>query len=159
MKKSLGKIWTVILAWVFIVLLFVFFIQARDYYGSNPIIRRGLGVVEAFQSKQRVMDMEDINMNGLSPADAALAKPRVPYSLLGGWLPLIEAPIYKTAQGCHDVDFQARLEKTGNFRQLTNNYKRGDPDSCSGPIQDLTFSMYKTTPIPNEGCAQRFVEN
>jgi hypothetical protein len=158
MKRSLGKIWTVILAWVFVVLLFVFFIQARDFYGSNPIIRKRLDVIEAFQTKEAV-DMNEITLDGVSPADANLAKPRAPYSLLGGWLPLIEAPIYKTAQGCHEADFQTRLEKTGNFRQLTNNYKRGDPDSCSGPIQELTHSMYKTTPIPNEGCAQRYVEN
>jgi len=159
MKKSLGRVWTFILAWVFVILLFVFFIQARDYYGANPILRKRLEVVEAFQAGKKVADVEDINMNGMSPANAALARPRDPYSLLGGWLPLTQEPLYKTAQGCHEVDFQTRLEKTGNFRQLTNNYKRGDPDSCSGPIQDLTFAIYKTEPIPNLGCAQPFVEN
>jgi hypothetical protein len=159
MKKSLGKVWAFILAWVFVILLFVFFIQARDYYGANPIVRKRINVLEAFQSGKKVVDVEDINMNGMSPANAALARPRDPYSLLGGWLTLADAPMYKTAEGCRAVDFQTRLEKTGNFRQLTNNYKRGDPDSCSGPIQDLTFAIYKTEPIPNVGCAQPFVEN
>lgn len=157
MKKSLGKVWTFILAWIFIILLFIFFIQSRDYYGANPMVRKRLERIEAFQS-QKVVDVEDINMNGMSPADAGLGNPRQPYSLLKGWLTLADEPEYKTAKGCYDVDFQTRLEKTGNFRQLTNNYKRGDPDSCSGPIQDLTFAMYKTEPIPNTGCIQPFVE-
>lgn len=160
MNKSLGRVWTFILGWVFIVLLFVFFIQARDYYGANPIVRRRLNVIEAFQSeKAKVLDVEDINLRGMRPANASIAKGREPYSLLNGWLPLATETIYKTAQGCHEVDFQARLEKTGNFRQLTNNYKRGDPDSCSAPIQDLTFAIYKTEPIPNTGCIQPYVEN
>jgi hypothetical protein len=159
MKKSLGKVWIFILAWIFVVLLIVFFIQARDYYGANPIVRKRLDVIEAFEGSQKVVSLEDINMNGMSPANAQLARPSDPYSLLGGWLTLAEQPQYKTAQGCHEVDFQGRLEKTGNFRQLTNNYKRGSPDSCSAPIQDLIFAIYKTDPIPNTGCAQRYVEN
>jgi len=160
MNKSLERVWSLILAWIFVIILFVFFIQARDYYGPNPIVRKRVSTIEAFQTKgQKMIDVEDINMNGMSPAnDTSVSNPRVPYSLLGAWLPLAKDPMYKTAEGCRAVDFQTRLEKTGNFRQLTNNYKRGDPDSCSGPIQDLTFAIYKTTPIPNEGCAQPFVE-
>jgi hypothetical protein len=161
MKNSLGKVWGLILAWIFVILLFVFIIQARDYYGPNPIVRKRVNTIEAFQGgAKKMIDVEDINMNGMSPAnDTSVSKPRDPYALLGSWLPLAKDPMYKTAQGCHAVDFQTRLEKTGNFRQLTNNYKRGDPDSCSGAIQDLTFAIYKTTPIPNEGCIQPFVEN
>ena len=160
MKNSLGRVWSLILAWIFVILLFVFFIQARDYYGPNPIVRKRLNTVEAFQAQaQKMIDVESMNMNGMNPAtDTSVTKPRVPYSLLGEWLTLTKDPMYKTAQGCHAIDFQTRLEKTGNFRQLTNNYKRGDPDSCSGPIQDLTFAIYKTTPIPNVECIQPFVE-
>jgi len=157
MKKSLGRVWTFILGWIFIIILFVFFMQARSY-GANPIVRPRQNVVEAFQGSEKILDVPEINLNGMSPGDPGLAKPREPYALLGGWLNLAEKPEYKTAQGCHEVDFQGRLEKTGNFRQLTNNYKRGDPDSCSGPIQDLTFAIYKTDPIPNVGCAQPYME-
>ena len=159
MNRSLLKVWSFILLWIFVIILFVFFIQSRNYYGANPIVRKRLNTMEAFQGSQKVVDIDDINLNGMSPGDATLNTPRVPYSLLNGWLELATQPIYKTAQGCHEVDFQTRLEKTGNFRQLTNNYKRGDPDSCSAPIQDLTFAIYKTEPIPNVGCAQPFVES
>ena len=44
--------------------------------------------------------------------------------------------------------FQQRLEKTGNYRQLTNNYKRGTPDSCSEPLHEMTLSYYDVKPLP-----------
>lgn len=158
MKKPVGRVFTLILGWLFVILLFVFFIQAREYYGSNPVLRKRLSTVEAFQSPPIVVDSPDVYLQNVSPGDATLNKPREPYSLLGNWLTLADAPTYRNAKECHEADFQGRLERTGNFRQLTNNYKRGDPDSCSGPIQDLTFAIYKTEPIPNTGCIQPFVE-
>lgn len=160
MKSSLGRAGAFILGWILLILLAIFFIQSKYYYGENPILRSRLSVVEAFQggSTTAVQSTESMNLNGMIPGDPELLQLRQPYSLLKDWLPLSSEPKYMTAKGCHEVDFQGRLEKTGNFRQLTNNYKRGDPDSCSGPIQDLTFAFYKTEPIPNIGCAQPFVE-
>jgi hypothetical protein len=148
LKKPIGKVWVFILGWLIVSLLVVFLLQARMYYGSSPIVRSRIEVKEAFQTGKKVEDVEDINLNGMSPADASLNQPRQPYSLLLGWLPLATEPTYTTAERCRSLDFQPRLERTGNFRQLTNNYKRGDPDSCSGPIQDLTMAFYKTTPVP-----------
>jgi hypothetical protein len=145
MKKTFGKVWMFILGSLFITLLVVFLVQSRMFYGSNPIVRQRLEVKEAFQSAPKINDVEDINLDDMSPADTTLDKPRQPYSLLLDWLPLASEPKYVNAKGCHELDFQTRLERTGNFRQLTNNYKRGDPDSCTGPV-DLGF--YKTTPIP-----------
>lgn len=138
----------------------IFYIQSRDFYGANPILRKRLEVKEAFQSppSTTVENTPDININGMAPADADLANARQPYALLKDWLPLASEAVYKNAQTCHEADFQGRLEKTGNFRQLTNNYKRGDPDSCSGPIQDLTLAFYKTEPLPQTGCTQPYVE-
>lgn len=159
MNKSLGKILGLILGWAFIIILLIFFIQARDYYGASPIVRKRLEVREAFNNPATApTSMDDINLNGMSPGNPDLDHERQPFSLLSDWLPLATEPIYKTAEGCRAVDFQTRLEKTGNFRQLTNNYKRGDPDSCSGPIQELDLAFYKTEPIPNVGCAQPYVE-
>ena len=157
MKKSLGRILSLILGWSCVVILLIFFIQARDYYGTSPIVRKRLSVVEAFQATAPV-SINETNLDGMEPGDPDLSSRR-PYSLLGDWLTLADEPTYLTAEGCRAVDFQTRLEKTGNFRQLTNNYKRGDPDSCSGLTQDLDLAFYKTTPIPNVGCAQPFVEN
>jgi hypothetical protein len=148
MKKTLGKVWVFILGWLFVTLLVVFLLQSRMYYGANPIVRNRQEIVEAFTSGIAVEENPDINRNELSPANATLDQPRQPYSLLLDWLPLAEGPTYTTAESCRALDFQPRLERTGNFRQLTNNYKRGDPDSCSGPIQDLTMAFYKTTPVP-----------
>ena len=48
------------------------------------------------------------------------------------------------SRSCYAADFDRLQEKTGNFRQLTNNYKRGYPDSCSSPFQELVLSFYKT---------------
>lgn len=149
MKKTLGKAWIFILGWLFITLLIIFLLQTRMFYGYNPIVRPRLEVKEAFQNAEMVENVEDINLNGMSPADATLNQPRQPYSLLLGWLQPASQPKYVNAEECRSLDFQTRLERTGNFRQLTNNYKRGDPDSCSGPIEDLTLSFYKTTPIPD----------
>ena len=151
MKKPADKVLVFILGCLFIIVLVVFLIQSRLYLGSNPIVRSRIEVQEAFQndaSQNKVEDVEDINLNGMSPADASLNQPRQPYSLLLGWLPLATETTYTTAERCRALDFQPRLERTGNFRQLTNNYKRGDPDSCSGPIQDLSLAIYKTTPVP-----------
>jgi hypothetical protein len=151
MKKPADKVLVFILGCLFIILLIVFLIQSRLYLGSNPIVRSRIEIQEAFQnqtSQNKVEDVEAINLNGMSPADASLNQPRQPYSLLLGWLPLATETTYTTAERCRALDFQPRLERTGNFRQLTNNYKRGDPDSCSGPIQDLSLAIYKTTPIP-----------
>jgi hypothetical protein len=46
------------------------------------------------------------------------------------------------SRSCFAGNFDRLQEKTGNFRQLTNNYKRGYPDSCSSPFQELVLSFY-----------------
>jgi hypothetical protein len=158
MKRALGTVWMCILGWIFLTILLAFFIQARDFYGANPIARARLGVMEAFQMQAKVQDSEDPSFAGMKPGDPGLAKPAEPYNLLNGWLNPLEKPVYPTAEKCHAVDFQSRLERTGNFRQLTNNYKRGDPDSCSTQLQDLTLAFYKTEPVPQYGCVQPYVE-
>jgi hypothetical protein len=148
MKKIVGKVWMFILGWLCITLLIVFLVQSRMFYGNNPIVRQRIETVEAFES--RVEEKEAVHLNGMSPADdTSVTKPKESYSLLLDWLTLATEPKYIDADDCRSLDFQTRLERTGNFRQLTNNYKRGDPDSCSGPIQDLTLAFYKTTPIPD----------
>jgi hypothetical protein len=39
------------------------------------------------------------------------------------------------------------ISKTGTFRQMTNNFKRGYPDSCSAPYQELVLNFYKADPM------------
>jgi hypothetical protein len=78
--------------------------------------------------------------NGPSPLDI---DHRQPYHLLSD----IMAPPHDkksvSSQSCYKTDFGPTMEKTGNFRQMTNNYKRNYPDSCSGWNQDLTLNFYQ----------------
>ena len=152
MKRVLGIVLTCILGWLFITFLIAMYVQSQEFYGSNPIVRKRLEVQEPFQSgssKEKADPMPELaTLPNAAPGDPGLHKPREPYNLLAGWLPGVTCDQYPTAERCRGVNFQARLERTGNFRQLTNNYKRGDPNSCSGPIQDLVLNFYKTDPLP-----------
>ena len=51
------------------------------------------------------------------------------------------------SRSCYAVDFNRMLSKTGNFRQMTNNYKRNYPDSCSAPYQEMVLNFYKADPM------------
>lgn len=51
------------------------------------------------------------------------------------------------SRSCYAADFDRMVSKTGNFRQMTNNYKRGYPDSCSSPYQELVLNFYKAEPM------------
>jgi len=70
-----------------------------------------------------------------------------PYHLLGD---IMQPPRVKesvscvNSRSCYATDFNRMIEKTGTFRQLTNNYKRSTPDSCSAPNQELVLNFYKT---------------
>ena len=78
-----------------------------------------------------------------SPADLHNNKP---YHLLSDEM---EKPRDKeslscvNSRSCYAVDFERAHDKTGNFSQTTNNYKRSYPDSCSAPYQELTLNYYK----------------
>lgn len=148
-----------LLGWGILILLLAFMTQAQNFYvDGSPILRTRLEVQEAFQaggggaSIPPPADMGEEAGPGLAPGNPELNKAAQPYSLLADWLPGAAKPAYPSAQVCHEVDFQTRLEPTGNFRQLTNNYKRGDPDSCSAPIQDMTLAFYKNEPVAFGGC-------
>ncbi len=146
--------------WIFMIILVVLLIQVRNYYGANPVLRQRLNVKEAFQGASGPQDaavprLEEAG-EGQEPGPAELERPSDPYSLLKGWLPTSGITsvdqIKLNAQECYDSDFQKRLERTGNYRQITNNYKRGSPDSCTAPLTELVLPFYKTEPIPDMGC-------
>lgn len=74
-----------------------------------------------------------------------------PYHLLGDEMapPRIEESIScVNSRSCYATDFQRMISKTGNYRQMTNNYKRGYPDSCSAPYQELVLNFYKADGMP-----------
>lgn len=70
-----------------------------------------------------------------------------PYHLLEDRLPAardITGPSCVNSRSCYATDTEAYLSKTGNYRQLTNNYKRDFPDHCSAPRQEFVLSFYKS---------------
>lgn len=83
-----------------------------------------------------------------SPADIYDTQP---YHLLSD---IMEVPRTKesiscvNSRNCYATDFGRMIEKTGTFRQMTNNYKRNYPDSCTAPTQELVLNFYKTDPMP-----------
>jgi hypothetical protein len=120
---------------------------------SNPIVRPRLERIEPFQNSTSKSDVPNGGAvpatNSISPATLTLQNPREPYNLLNGVLPPSDAPAPSpSSAACYDADFQKRLERTGNYRQLTNNYKRGVPDSCSAPNHDLVMGFYKVEALP-----------
>ena len=142
MKRLLIFAATLTVAWLVFSLALTLFVQSRDYYGSNPILRPRLEVKEPFQSGPT--ESGELTP-GVSPGAAELGEPRKPYALLDR--PVAKNPLVLTAQGCHTADFLTRLEKTGNFRQLTNNYRHDDPDSCSGWTEELNLGLYERKPL------------
>jgi hypothetical protein len=80
------------------------------------------------------------------PAPATL-NPRTPYHLLTGVLK--NAPVDNqdnsrlNSCACYGIDYENRIQRTGNFVQRTNNYKRLNPDSCSAPFHELVNNFYE----------------
>lgn len=140
----------IIVIWGFLIVA-LGFLSHTSSVGKNPIVRPRLERLEPFQNATKIdPEGQTDTTNTLAPADASLNKLREPYALLQGVLPVYDGPTSTspTSKTCYEADFQKRLERTGNFRQLTNNYKRGVPDSCSSPNHDLLLSTYKVEPLP-----------
>ena len=56
-----------------------------------------------------------------------------------------------TSRSCYATDAEAYLSRVGNFRQLTNNYKRQYPDHCSSARHELVLNFYEAKPIMVSG--------
>lgn len=80
------------------------------------------------------------------PAPAFLTM-RSPYHLLKGVLK--DAPVDNqdntklNSCACYAIDYENRIQRTANFVQRTNNYKRANPDSCSAPFHELVNNFYE----------------
>jgi len=135
--------------WVVLILAITLLSAAHKWANPTPIVKNRLEVLEAFANVVTPDPIGDTSrITNISPSATSLDKPRESYSLLGDVLkPFTGAPTSPTSKTCYEADFQTRLERTGNFRQMTNNYKRGVPDSCSAPNHDLTLSFYKIDPL------------
>lgn len=78
------------------------------------------------------------------PADATITTPRVPYHLLGDYMKPAEERIANLTSECaYIADGERRIEKTGSYGQITNNYKRKNPDNGTTLLHELSVSFYQ----------------
>jgi len=77
------------------------------------------------------------------PANATLDTPRDPYHLLGDYLEPATSSPNLTSESTYMGDGQRKIELTGTYGQVTNNYKRSKPDNGSTLLKDLSLSFYK----------------
>jgi hypothetical protein len=80
-----------------------------------------------------------------SPSPTNLHPIKKPYHLLDTMkdAPLPEHVSNMTAEACYTTDFKKNLELVGNYRQFTNNYKRGTPEDCSTYLQQFVNAFYR----------------
>ena len=88
-------------------------------------------------------DILDYRPNQPSPVDLDNSQPYHLLSDIMGQPRVKEALSCVDSRSCYATDFQRTIEKTGNYNQQTNNYKRKYPDSCSSPFQELVLNFYK----------------
>jgi hypothetical protein len=101
---------------------------------------------------------QDLRSGGAIPGDPLLTSPpgkpapvdsvnRDSFLLLGDEfkpMPLSSGISCVNSRSCFASDFNRLQEKTGNYRQITNNFKHAYPDSCSAPFQELAMSFYES---------------
>jgi len=120
-------------------------------FGSYDPASRSYGwSVEGFQAPaapSAASPHEDIGVNANDKADANLTNDQ-PYHPLQDERANARPQLSTvTTAGCYATDMEQHLSKVGNHRQLTNNYRRADPDSCSAPWKELLFHFYEITPF------------
>ena len=126
-------------------------------FGSYDPASRSYGwSVEGFQARATpapstpavpVAPREVIGVNANDKADANLANDQ-PYHLLQDERANARPQLSTVSTaGCYATDMEQHLSKVGNHRQLTNNYRRAGPDSCSAPWKELLFHFYEMTPF------------
>jgi hypothetical protein len=103
--------------------LLVFILIAQNSQIEYPV-RQAIAIKEPF----------------LSPAEVTSSP-----HLLEGVLPAKEKDVLSglSAEGCYEKDYQNRIQLVASYKQITNNYKRGSPDSCTAPFTELVTAFYK----------------
>ena len=133
--------------------------HVQGYNVLTPVQKRwwmdSATALEPFMNPQGVTKKQDKRGEREEEADSSPGKPAPvdlyhmePYLLLSDILVKgQESPSSVTSQSCYTMDAEASLSKVGNYRQLTNNYKREYPDHCSSPFQEFVLPFYKPKPL------------
>lgn len=82
------------------------------------------------------------------PAPATLSEPRDPYNLLSDYMAPAEdnKVCALTSQEAYEVDGQRRIELTGSYGQVTNNYRHKSPGNRTTWLNELSLSFYNNPP-------------
>jgi hypothetical protein len=113
--------------------------ELKAWLPSPEVLTKSNGAEE----KQRVMD-------GAAPYEAGIGKPFKSYDLLPKGKPEPRVAGGPTAQRCYNQDFANTLMPGGTYRQFTNNFIHGYPDSCSAPYHELILNFYKNPVFSKE---------
>ena len=152
---------------LFLVLIIVIYFVATRWNPSYQGIdapRKGMwwehlkiqpaSVEEGFQEEQKEEKKEPFanfpeytEVLDLPPSMAGPANlmNQQPYLLLEDMAPQTDLIDEMTSQHCYETDFNHVIEKVGNYRQFTNLYKRGHPDSAPQLVRILFFPFMPRT--------------
>jgi len=115
---------------------------STDQLAEEVALASRHGIVQATGTEDPILSYAP---NGPAPFPAGNA--RDPYALLSDEFKTDNLPpgsIGTTnAKSCFMKDFGRLIERTGNFKQMTNNFEHGYPDSCSAPYHELILDIYK----------------
>lgn len=100
---------------------------------------------EGFTSQPASITSESSTVIDYSPngPDHANLDTQHPYHLLQDRLAASSIKYAAGSQSCYDADYEQKHNKTGNYSQCTNNYKRSHPDSCSSSRQEFIMNFYQ----------------
>jgi len=131
--------------WFGLIVLVVGLLAMSTIYSMYPNLKKESFISGGYPTSQLCkMPLTTSSPQSIGPADAALNSPRDPYHLLGDYMPKADERIANLTSECaYIADGQRRIEQTGSYRQITNNYKKKNPDNGSTWLHELSVSFYK----------------
>ncbi len=125
-------------AGIFILLLLLLIgVLAHDVMSAPPVYRPA----PAFVREGFVDARDPMSPSGPAPRKVAAGEP---YTLLDMPTTNQSVPHYgENALSCYAKTFMRKLERTGNYRQETNNYLPNYPDTCSSARGEFVLSFYE----------------
>jgi hypothetical protein len=113
-----------------------------DQLAEEVALASRQGIVQATGTEDPILSYAP---NGPAPFPAGGS--RDPYALLADEFKTDNLPPGSigtvNSKSCFLKDFGRLIERTGNFKQMTNNFEHGYPDSCSAPYHELILDVYK----------------